>query len=104
MDCVLEVQSLSEGCEIVGIRIHVVSVPRLGGAAMSSAIMRNDAEAPLAEEKHLRIPIIGGQGPAMAKHDGLSGAPVFVIDLCPVFGRDRRHKTLLFCGYVLVRQ
>ena len=48
---------------------------------MSAPIMRNDAIAVVEEEQHLRVPIIGRQRPTMAEHDGLSFAPVFVVDV-----------------------
>jgi hypothetical protein len=43
------------------------------------------------EEHHLGIPVIGRQRPAMAEYDGLTLAPVLVVDLYAVFGRDCRH-------------
>ena len=46
-----------------------------------AAIMRDDAEAAVAEEHHLRVPVVRRQRPAMAEHDGLTGAPVLVVDL-----------------------
>src|SRR5260370_33433659 len=63
--------------------------------------MRDDAIALLAEEEHLCVPGISGEGPAVGEGDGLSGAPVFVVDGCAVFGRDGRHASFsLFvqCG------
>jgi hypothetical protein len=35
MNRVYQVKLFSEGCEIVGISVHIVAVPRLGGAAVS---------------------------------------------------------------------
>jgi hypothetical protein len=34
----------------------------------------------------------------MAEHHGLSGAPVVVIDLCAVFGREGAYGVLFFVG------
>src|SRR5881396_4008499 len=55
--------------------------------------MSDDAIAVLEEEQHLRVPIIGRQRPTMAEDDGLSFAPVFIInvDVSSVF---------FPCGYV----
>jgi len=58
-----------------------MAVARLGGATMASPVVGNDPEALAEEEQHLRVPIIGRQRPAVAKHDGLTFAPVFVEDL-----------------------
>src|SRR6266478_4917008 len=35
----------------------------------------------------------------MAEHDGLTRAPVLVVNLDAVFCRDRRHGALLFCRH-----
>jgi hypothetical protein len=40
--------------------IHVVTAGRLRRAAMTSAIVRDDSEASIQEEHHLRIPVIRG--------------------------------------------
>ena len=53
----------------------------LAGAAMAAPVVGDHAEALAEEEQHLRVPIIGRQRPAVAKHDGLTFAPVFVEDL-----------------------
>src|SRR5436309_3704754 len=48
---------------------------------MSAPIIRNDAETFAEEKKHLRVPIVRRERPAVAEHDGLSFAPVFIIDV-----------------------
>src|SRR5512132_3876317 len=63
----------------------------LGGAAMATPVVGYNAIAALEEEQHLRVPIIGRQGPAVAEHDGLTFAPVLVEDFDAVFGGDRAH-------------
>src|SRR3989442_280907 len=74
--------------------IHVMAATGLGGTAMSAPVVGYDAIAVLEEEQHLRVPIVGRQWPAVAKHDGLAFAPVLVVDLRAVFRRDRRHGLL----------
>src|SRR5216683_247662 len=110
MDCVLQVKFFRESREIVGVGVHVVTVPRLGGTAVPSPIMRDDSIALLAEEQHLSVPVIRGERPAVTEHYGLALAPVLVVNLCAVFCRDRRHigfslvATLvvtLSCGFYL---
>ena len=65
---------------------------------MAAAVMGDDAIAVIEEEQHLRVPVIGRQRPAMAEHDGLTGAPVLVVNLGAVFGLDRRHGEVSSCG------
>jgi hypothetical protein len=43
-------------------------------------IVGDYAKALIDEEKHLRIPIIRGERPAMAENDGLTLAPILVVD------------------------
>src|SRR5205807_9848232 len=71
--------------------IHVMAASGLGGTAMSAPVVGYDAIAVLEEEQHLRVPIIGRQRPAVAKHDGLTFAPVLAVDLRPIFRRNCRH-------------
>src|SRR5438552_16366500 len=78
---ILEVEMIGYGLQIVGIVVHVVSVAGLSRATMSAPIIRNDAETFAEEKKHLRVPIIRRERPAVAEHDGLSFAPVFIIDV-----------------------
>src|SRR5947207_4845483 len=78
---ILEVEMIGYGLQIVGIVLHVVSVAGLSRATMSAPIIRNDAETFAEEKKHLRVPIIRRERPAVAEHDGLSFAPVFIIDV-----------------------
>ena len=63
----------------------------LGGTAMSTPVVRDDAIAVLEEEQHLRVPIIRRQRPTMTEDNGLSFAPVFEVDLRAVFGGNRVH-------------
>src|SRR5207237_9064769 len=48
---------------------------------MPAPVMGNDAITVIQKEQHLRVPVIGRQRPAVAEDDGLSFAPVFVIDV-----------------------
>ena len=75
--------------QIVGVMIHVMAAACLGGATMAAPVVGDHAETLAEEEQHLRVPIIGRQRPAVAKHDRLTFAPVLVKDLNAVFGGDR---------------
>jgi len=91
MHRILEVEMCGQCREVVGVMIHVMAAVGLGGAAMAAPVVGDHAEALAEEEQHLRLPIIGRQRPAVAKHDGLTFAAVLVEDLNAVFGGDRVH-------------
>src|SRR6266487_4954433 len=78
---ILQVEMIGDGLQIVGVVVHVVSAAGLSRAAMSAPIIRNDAETFAEEKKHLRVPIIRRERPAMTEHNGLPAAPVFIIDV-----------------------
>src|SRR5437660_2613010 len=78
---VFQIKMRSQSRKVCGVVIHVVAVTRLGGSAVASSVMSDDAIAVGEEEKHLRIPVIGRQRPTMAEYDGLSLTPVLVIDI-----------------------
>src|ERR1700730_5680646 len=90
---VLQVEMRGQRRQVIGVVIHVVTVAHLSGAAMASAVMRYDAIAVLEEEQHLRVPVISRQRPAMAEHNGLTFAPVLIVDHGPVVGCDCSHVT-----------
>src|SRR5213078_786912 len=78
---ILQVEMIGDGLQIIGIVIHVMSVAGLSRATMSSPISCNDAIAFAEEEKHLRVPVIRREWPAVTEHNRLPAAPVFVIDV-----------------------
>src|SRR5438034_10080381 len=84
---ILKVEMIGHRLQIVGIVVHVVSTAGLSRATMSAPISRNDAEAFAEEKKHLRVPIIRRERPAVTEHNRLPAAPVFIIDvdICSVF-------------------
>ena len=63
----------------------------LRGPDMPAPVVGDHPEALAEQEHHLRVPIIGRQRPAVAKHYGLTLAPVLVEDLNAFFGGDRAH-------------
>src|SRR5882757_4774096 len=98
MNGVLEIQFLDEFCEIVGVRVHVVAVPRLARTSVAAAVM-SDASIPTGGEiEHLVFERIGGKRPAVAEDHRLPGAPVLVVDVCAVFGRNPAHGVLPLGG------
>src|SRR4029077_12844538 len=59
----------------------VVSAAGLSRATMPTPITCNDTIAFAEKKKHLRVPIIRRERPAVTEHNRLSAAPVFIIDL-----------------------
>src|SRR6202030_4621668 len=92
----LEVEMYGERRQVSRLMIHVVAAIGMRGTAMSAPVVGYDAIAVVKKEQHLRIPIIGRQRPAVAKHDGLTFAPVLVVDLRPIFRRNCRHVMFSF--------
>jgi hypothetical protein len=88
---VLEIERFEQFSEVIGIGIHFVAVPRLAGPAMPAAVVGDAAIAAGREKKHLRLPGIRTQRPAVAEGNDGSCAPVFVINLCSVAGGERAH-------------
>ena len=62
---IFEFERLDDRRKIVSIAIHIVSRRSLAGPTMSAPVMRDDAETVLREEKHLAVPGVGVQGPAV---------------------------------------
>src|ERR1044071_5181328 len=59
---------------------------------MATAVMRDAAISMRGKKYHLVFPCVGAQWPAMAENNRLSFAPILVVNLCTVFGRDHCHK------------
>src|SRR5208283_614275 len=95
VDGILQVQFFSKGGKIVGVGIHIVAVPGLGGTAVPAAVMGDNSKTMLAEEQHLSVPVVCAEGPAVAEDDRLSFAPILVIDGGAVFGGNCGHSALL---------
>ena len=95
VDRVLEIEVRRHRREVVGVVVHVVAAGGLGRPPVTAPVVGDDAIAVLEEEHHLRVPVIGRQGPAMAEHDGLTISPVLVEDLRAIRGGDRAHGVLL---------
>jgi hypothetical protein len=84
---VLQIEVGGDGGQVVGVVVHVVTLGRLRGSPVTAPVMCDDTVVASHEEHHLRVPVVRRQGPAMAEHDGLSLAPVFVEDLHAILGR-----------------
>src|SRR3978361_1787110 len=94
MGGVSQIECLDQGGEVVGIGIQIVAVPGLAGPAVPAPVVRDAAIALRRQEEHLVFEGISTERPAMAKDDRLSPAPIFEVDLCSVFHRDRIHVVI----------
>src|SRR5690606_20909385 len=90
-DHIAEIEMLDQLGQVVGIMIHIVSVPRLARAAVAAPVVGNDAETVVREMKHLRFPTVGTQRPTVAEQHWLPLAPVLVINLDAVAGGEGGH-------------
>src|SRR5438094_10007323 len=76
---ILEVEMIGHGLQIVGIVVHVVSAAGLSRATMSTRRSCNHAETFAEEKKHLRVPIIRRQRPAVTEPNRLPAPPDSLI-------------------------
>ena len=81
VDRVLQVERFDERREVVGVGVHVVAVPGLARAAVAAAVMGDAAVAAGGQEEHLVLQGVRAERPAVAEDDGLSAAPVLVVEL-----------------------
>lgn len=95
-DSVIQVERLEEFRQIVGIRVHIVAIPRLTRPAVAATIVRDAAVAVGRKKEHLRFPGVCAQRPAVTEDDRLTRAPVLVIDLRFVPSSDRAHSLFPF--------
>ena len=93
MNGVLQIEMRRHRREIVGVVIEVMAVGHLTGAAVAAAVVRDHAIALLEEKQHLVVPVVGRQRPAVAENDGLTLAPILVIDFDAVLRFDKAHVT-----------
>jgi hypothetical protein len=93
MDCALYAEVINHGRDVVSIVIHVVSVPDLTGAPVTTSVVCNNPVAVGQEKEHLRVPIVRAQWPSMMEKDdlGIARPPVFVKDLDTVSRSDIPH-------------
>ena len=91
MDRVPDVERFGEGCEIVGIGVHIVAGPGLARPAVAAPVVRDAAIPSRREEEHLVLERVGRKRPAMTENDRLACSPILVVDLRPIPGFYRWH-------------
>src|SRR5262245_47473503 len=77
----LNIDFFIDSREMVGIPFHVFSFGRLARPSMATSVMGDDAKTVLRQEKHLAIPRVRTQRPAVRKSNDRALAPVLVINL-----------------------
>src|SRR5262245_51738507 len=100
VDGVAKSQMLHDRSRVGGVVVHVVAVANLGRPAMTAPVMSNDSIPSPEEVKHLSVPVVGAQRPAMMEDNGLRvlGPPVFVEDRHAIIRGIRAHVILLSSG------
>src|SRR6266478_6369814 len=79
VNCILQIELVRHGLQIVGIVIHIMAAIGLSRAAMSTPVNSDDPITLGEKEQHLRVPIVRAEWPTMTEHDRLSTAPILVI-------------------------
>src|SRR5262249_18413186 len=100
MDGLLQIERFGERCEIVGVCVHLIAVPRLTRPAVTAAIVSDTAVSARGQKNHLVFPCVRAQRPAVAENHGLSLSPVLLINVRSVFRRDHAHE-LFSCRCVI---
>src|SRR5271167_2592281 len=104
VDRIFEVKQLDQLCKVVRVGIHLISNPRLAGAPMSPAIVRDAAITAVCQKQHLVLKRVCAKRPTVAENYGLSLAPVLVIDHRTVLRCKRRHRDFPFRVAAVPRQ
>jgi hypothetical protein len=65
---VVQVERVHQVRQAVGMVVHVVAVPRLGGATVAAAVMGDSPETTRGHEQQLLVPGIGVERPAVAEY------------------------------------
>src|SRR5262249_10936934 len=89
-----ELERMDDRREVVGVGVHGVAVPGLLGASVAAPVVGDRPVSPRREERHLLVPIVGTERPAVAEHDRLSLAPVLDEDLGSVAHLHQRQDVL----------
>src|ERR1700680_4643277 len=76
-------------------RVVVVAAPRLARTAEAPAVIRDHAITIRCQKMHLVFPPGGVERPGMNQDDGLTGAPIVVIELGAVGSSERCHEFYL---------
>src|ERR1043165_7318442 len=93
VDGVAQVQVLDDRRGICGVVVHVVAVADLARTPVPAPVVSDHSKTLSEEKKHLRVPVVAAERPAVMKHQRLRvfRTPVFEVNLRAIFARDRVH-------------
>jgi hypothetical protein len=91
MNRILETEFCCELGQIIGVRVHIIAVPRLARTPMPAAVMGYAAVSARGEKEHLVFKRISVERPAVTEDHRLPAAPVLVLDLGAIFGAEHTH-------------
>lgn len=79
---------LNDCGNVIGIMIHVMTVPHLAGTSMTTPVVRDDPEPLVHEKQHLSIPVVAGERPAVVEEDHFSlfRPPVLIENVNAIAG------------------
>jgi hypothetical protein len=87
-----EVECLDYRSEVICLSIHVISCGNLTGPTVSAPINSNTAIPVFDEKKHLTVPSVRIQRPAVREGYDRAFAPVLIVDLGTIFRCDCAHN------------
>ncbi|GHS82204.1 hypothetical protein PAGU2196_30380 [Pseudomonas sp. PAGU 2196] len=93
MDSALHAEMINHCRDVIGIVIHVVSIPDLAGSPMTTPVVCYNPETVSQEKEHLRVPIVRAKRPSVVEKDylGIAWPPVFVKYFNTVLRSDIPH-------------
>jgi hypothetical protein len=88
---ILQIQRFHQLGEIIGIGVHIVTLPRLAGPPMTSAIMRDATVASAGQKEHLIFKRVRVQAIGVVEYNGLPFPPIFKIEFGAVSRGNGAH-------------
>ena len=73
------IEGVQHAGEVVGVRVHLIAVPRLARSTVTAAIVRDHAATVLGEEQRRGFPPVGVQRPTVTQEHRHAHAPVLVV-------------------------
>src|SRR5580704_18597954 len=94
MDGIAKIEMIDDCGRVSSIMVHVVAVRHLARAPMGATVDADHAIAFVDEEKHLGIPVVRAEWPAMMEDDGLAVAPILVENINTILSFNEAHRSL----------
>ena len=90
---VFQIERLDHSGEVVRVGVHLVSVPRLVGSAVTASVVGDATITVRRQEKHLALPTVRIERPAVTELHGLSRAPILVVNLRAILRLQCAHAS-----------